>query len=93
MITTIKNKMKIKKIVFLSMFFVIFVLPHYAQYKKFGPKFSGDLNLASSSRISTFNETFNYVVLNYSDSLILLNNPIVIFFVVAFFFQKILSLV
>lgn len=83
--------MKVKKIIFCSMFFVIFVLPHYAQFKKHGPKFSGDLNLNSSYNISNFDEVFEYVILNYNESFILLNNPIIIFFIVAFFFQKILS--
>ena len=85
------KQIKIKELTFLSMFFVVFVLPHYAQYKKFGPKFSGNLNLEKSSNISSLEDLLQFVVLNYHDSLLLLNNPIIIFFIVAFLFQKILS--
>ena len=52
-----KNNDNRKKLPFAA-FFLIFMLPNHSQYKKFGLNFSGDLNLDSSSKISTFDKTF-----------------------------------
>ncbi len=85
--------MKLKKIFAVIFFSIIFVLPIIIQYFTNGPLLSGNDYIENRAFIQNFNDLINYLSLNVKDYLYFLSNPIFIFFIVAYFVQKIMSLI
>jgi len=82
-----------KKIISITLFIMIYVMPFYLTYKKKGISFSGNINLENSVMINNWNELVNFSNNHFFLSLDLMQNGIFVFFISALIFKSIINLI
>ena len=83
-----KMQLSIIKLTIFVLFNLFYVIPLISSYLHNGVVFSGNLFFYLSPKINTFGDVLMHLSSYYSNYINVFLNPIFIFFVSAFFFQK-----
>tara|TARA_B100000927_G_C16230751_1_gene375316 strand:+ start:143 stop:406 length:264 start_codon:yes stop_codon:yes gene_type:complete len=83
---------KTQKIITFFAFLLIYVFPHYINYRNNGIVFSGNINLKNSKNINNFENLIIYATQIFSESFYIFNNGIFLFFISAVIFQYIIKI-
>ena len=81
----------LKSVIFLFLFVLFFIAPHFVQFFNQGIVIPGDYFFYEGNFIESLDSLIIHIKENYLKSLNFIKNPIFIFFVFAAVFQKIIK--